>query len=47
MFAGMEIPAQRIDRLVHTVAVAPTLSLLVGAKPPTGAFSAPLYEVVR
>ncbi len=47
IFAGMEIPAQRISRLVHTVAVAPTLSLLVGAKPPTGAFGAPLHEVVR
>jgi predicted AlkP superfamily pyrophosphatase or phosphodiesterase len=47
IFAGMGIPAQRIDRLVHTVAIAPTLSLLVGAKPPTGSFGAPLIEVIR
>lgn len=47
IFAGMGIPAQRINRLVHTVAIAPTLSLLVGAKPPTGAFDAPLIEVIE
>ena len=45
MPAGMGLPAQRINRMVHTVAIAPTLSLLVGAKPPTGAFGAPLIEV--
>ncbi|MCZ6643312.1 MAG: alkaline phosphatase family protein, partial [Gammaproteobacteria bacterium] len=47
IFAGMEIPAQRINRMVHTVDIAPTLSLLVGAKPPTGSFGAPLNEVIR
>lgn len=47
VFAGMGIPAQRIHRLVHTVDIAPTLSLLLGAKPPTGSFSAPLIEVIR
>jgi hypothetical protein len=47
IFAGMEIPAQRITRRVHTVDIAPTLSLLVGAKPPTGAFGIPLSEVIR
>ncbi len=47
IFAGMGIPAQRISRRVHTVDVAPTLSLLVGAKPPTGSFGAPLIEVIR
>jgi predicted AlkP superfamily pyrophosphatase or phosphodiesterase len=46
IFAGMGIPAQRINRLVHTVDVAPTLSLMVGAKPPTGAFDGPLEEVI-
>ncbi len=46
IFAGMGIPAQRIDRLVHTVDIAPTLSLLVGAKPPTGSFGTPLNEVI-
>ena len=47
IFAGMEIPAQRINRMVYTVDIAPTLSLLVGAKPPTGSFGAPLNEVIR
>jgi hypothetical protein len=47
IFAGMGIPAQRISRRVHTVDIAPTLSLLVGAKPPTGAFGAPLIEVIE
>ncbi len=47
IFAGMGIPTQRIDRMVHTVDIAPTLSLLVGAKPPTGAAGAPLNEVIR
>jgi predicted AlkP superfamily pyrophosphatase or phosphodiesterase len=47
IFAGMGIPAQRINRLVHTVDIAPTLSLMVGAKPPTGSFGAPLDEVIR
>ena len=37
IFAGMGIPAQRITRMVETIDIAPTLSLLVGAKPPTGA----------
>ena len=47
IFAGMKIPSQRISRMVHTVDIAPTLSLLVGAKPPTGAAGAPLNEVIR
>jgi len=45
--AGTGIPAQRINRLVHTVDIAPTLSLIIGAKPPTGSFGAPLTEVIR
>ncbi|TDJ47927.1 MAG: alkaline phosphatase family protein [Gammaproteobacteria bacterium] len=45
--AGTGIPAQRINRLVHTVDIAPTLSLIVGAKPPTGSSGAPLIEVIR
>lgn len=47
IFAGMGIPARRITRLVNTVDIAPTLSLIVGAKPPTGSFGAPLNEVIR
>jgi len=47
IFAGMGIPAQRIARKVHTVDIAPTLSLIVGAKPPSGSFGAPLSEVTE
>ena len=47
IFAGMGIPAQPIGRMVETIDIAPTLSLLVGTKPPTGAFGAPLAEVIR
>jgi len=47
IFAGMNIPAQRISRLVHTTAIAPSLSLMVGAKPPTGSFGPVLGEVVE
>jgi hypothetical protein len=46
LFVGVGIPAQRIDRMVHTVDIPPTLSLLVGAKPPTGASGAPLGEII-
>jgi hypothetical protein len=47
IFAGAGITARRVFRPVHTVGIAPTLSLLVGAKPPSGAFSAPLEEVLQ
>ena len=40
------VNADGINRRVHTVDIAPTLSLLVGAKPPTGSFGAPLVEVI-
>ena len=47
IFAGFGIPAQRIVTLVHTVDIAPTLSLMVGAKPPSGSIGVPLEEVLR
>ena len=47
IFAGMGIRTRRINRKVATVDIAPTLSLLVGAKPPTGSFGAPLYVVMQ
>jgi predicted AlkP superfamily pyrophosphatase or phosphodiesterase len=47
IFAGMGIPAQRISRRVHTIDIAPTLSLLLGTKLPTGSFGPPLHEVTR
>lgn len=47
IFAGMGIQARRINRAVETVDIAPTLSLLISAKPPTGSFGTPLYEVLQ
>jgi hypothetical protein len=46
IFAGWGIPAQRVHRPVETVDVAPTLSALFGAKPPSGSVGAPLLEVL-
>jgi hypothetical protein len=47
MFAGNGIPAQQIGRPVETVDVAPTLSILLGAKPPSGAVGVVLEELLR
>ena len=47
IFVGAGIPAQRVARPVQTVDVAPTLSLLSGAKPPSGSVGVPLSEVVQ
>ncbi len=47
IFMGAGIPAQRVARPVQTVDVAPTLSLLIGAKPPSGAVGVPLEEVLE
>jgi predicted AlkP superfamily pyrophosphatase or phosphodiesterase len=47
MVAGPGITAQKIDRKIHTVDLAPTLSLLLGVNPPSGATGAPLYEVLQ
>jgi hypothetical protein len=47
IFAGKNIPAQKIPRLVHTVDIAPTLSLITGTKPPSGSFAEPLVEVIN
>ncbi len=46
MFAGRGISARQISRPVETVDIAPTLALLVGAKPPSGATGSPLIEVL-
>jgi hypothetical protein len=46
MFAGPGIAAQQVARTVHTVGIAPTLSQLLGTKPPSGAMSEPLREVL-
>lgn len=47
IFAGSGIPTQRIARPVETVDVAPTLSILVGAKPPSGSVGVVLEELLK
>lgn len=47
IFAGAGITPQIADREVHTVDIAPTLSLFIGVKPPSGAVGAPLKEVLK
>ncbi|MDH3580507.1 MAG: alkaline phosphatase family protein, partial [Hyphomicrobiales bacterium] len=47
MFAGNGILAKHVSRAVETKDIAPTLSQLVGAKPPSGATGKPLLEVLH
>jgi hypothetical protein len=47
VFAGGNLKGQRVYRPIETVDVAPTLSAIVGAKPPSGARSGPLLEVMN
>lgn len=47
VFAGGSLTGQRVYRPIETVDVAPTLSALVGAKPPSGSRSGPLPEVMQ
>lgn len=44
-FAGMQIPAQHVQRSVLTVDIAPTLTTFLGIKPPSGSAGVPLVEV--
>lgn len=44
-FAGRGIGSRVVDRQVPTVDIAPTLALLMGAKPPSAAVGSPLPEV--
>jgi len=46
VFAGWGIRSGQIDRRIHTIDVAPTLSRLLGLKPPSGAAGEVLVEVV-
>ena len=46
VFAGMGLEPRVVDRRVHTVDVAVTLSALMGIKPPSGAAGKPLTEVL-
>jgi predicted AlkP superfamily pyrophosphatase or phosphodiesterase len=47
MFAGRGISTLQISRRVETVDIAPTLSSLVDAKPPSGSIGSPLLEVLQ
>ena len=47
IFSGPGIKAAKINRLVHPVDVAPTLSALVGLSPPAAAQGEVLVEVVN
>jgi predicted AlkP superfamily pyrophosphatase or phosphodiesterase len=47
IFAGMNIPAQRISRPVHPVDIAITLAAVINAKPPSGAQGELLREVLK
>ena len=46
IFAGPGIPSGSVERTVHTVGIAPTLSRLLNIKSPSGAISGPLPEVL-
>ncbi len=47
MVAGARVQAGRVTRSVETIDIALTLSLLFGAKPPSGATGEPLHEVLE
>ncbi len=47
VFAGMDIPPQRLYRRVNTVDVATTLAAYLGVKPPSGSSGVPLVEVLE
>jgi hypothetical protein len=45
VFAGAGLKPMIVDRRVHTVDIAPTLSTIIGIKSPSGSVGAPLTEV--
>jgi hypothetical protein len=47
VFAGNGVIAQKISRPVETKDIALTLSLAIGAKPPSGSTGSPLFEVLH
>ena len=47
VFAGGKMTGQRVFRPIETVDVAPTLSAIVGTKPPSGSRTGPLLEVMQ
>ena len=46
VFAGAGLTAKTVDRRVHTIDIAPTLSAYLGIKPPSGSQGNPLKEVL-
>jgi len=46
VFAGAGLTAKTVDRRVHTIDIAPTLSAYLGIKPPSGSQGNPLREVL-
>ena len=47
VFAGAGLQAQTVERRVHTVDIAPTLSSYLGIKAPSGSVGEPLSEVLQ
>jgi len=47
VFAGAGLKPMMVDRRVHTVDIAPTLSTIIGIKLPSGSVGAPLTEVSK
>ena len=47
VFAGMDLPVRVVDRKVHTIDIAPTLSAYIGIRAPSGSVGAPLQEVLQ
>ena len=47
MFAGAGLEPQKISREITPYDIAPTLSALLGIKPPSAAIGVPLPEVLR
>ncbi len=47
IFAGADVPAQRISRLVHPVDIAATLAAYISIKPPSGSAGTVLEEVLQ
>ncbi len=47
IFAGAGLTAKTVNRRVHTIDIAPTLSAYLGIKPPSGSQGNPLLEVLE
>jgi hypothetical protein len=47
VFAGAGLSPQTINRKVHTIDIAPTLSAFLKIKAPSGSVGIPLHEVLE